>query len=121
MDNVNPKTRITPAQTLKNIEAYHAFTTMSDYKANNPDHDREVVDAAYAKLRAAEQNAVVTQAAAAAGVDALIAARREFHGSILGVKSEAIALYGPNSDQVAALGLKKKSEQAKKKVRKPKE
>ena len=114
MDNVNPKTRVSAAQTLKNIEAYHAFSAMTDYRANNPDNSRESVDAAYAELRAAVRHAIVTQAAAAAGVDLLIAARRKLHNSMLGVKFEARALYGPNSDQVAALGLKKKLEQSKK-------
>lgn len=49
---------------------------------------------------------------AAAGMDALIAARRGMHGVILGVKNEAKAYYGPSSDQIAALGLKKKSERS---------
>ena len=40
-------------------------------------------------------------------------AERLLHDVILGVKNEARALYGPSSDQVAALGLKKKSEQSK--------
>jgi len=33
-----------------------------------------------------------------------------FHDTILGVKDQVIAQYGPNSDEVASLGLKKKSE-----------
>lgn len=63
-------------------------------------------------LREAERNAVATQIATAAGMDALIAALRDVHGVILGVKNEAKAFYGPSSDQVAALGLKKESEQS---------
>ena len=74
---------------------------------------RYSADLAYTALRNAEQHAVATQTAADAAADALIAARRKFHNVILGVKNEARALYGPSSDEVAALGLKKKSEQAK--------
>ena len=33
-----------------------------------------------------------------------------FHRIILGVKDEATVIYGADSDQIAALGLKKKSE-----------
>ena len=58
--------------------------------------------------------ATVRACRAIPGVDLLIAARRKLHNSMLGVKFEARALYGPNSDQVAALGLKKKLEQSKK-------
>lgn len=113
MDNVSETTRVTPKQILKDIESCHAFGTMNDYKANNPANSREAADVAYTALRNAEQHAVAAQTAADAAADALVVARRKFHNVILGVKNEARALYGPSSDEVAALGLKKKSEQAK--------
>lgn len=112
MSNVNEKTRVSPKQILKDIEAYHALCTMTDYKASNPANSREAADSAYKVLREAEQNAVATQIAAAASMEALIVARRGMHGVILGVKNEAKAFYGPSSDQIAALGLKKKSERS---------
>ena len=113
MTNVSENTRVNPKQVQKDIESYHAFGSMTDYRANNTAHSREAADAAYETLRSAEQHAVTTQAAASAAADALTIARRDFHGIILGIKNEARALYGPSSDQVAALGLKKKSEQTK--------
>ena len=112
MSNVDPKTKVTAAQTRKNIAAYHALSTMADYKANNPAHSREAAEAAYQKLIAAERKAIIDRATAAASDDALVDARRGLQDVILGVKLEAKALYGPSSDQVAALGLKKKSEKA---------
>ena len=114
MSNVDPKTKVTAAQTRKNIAAYHALSTMPDYKANNPAHSREAAEAAYQKLLAAERKAIIDKATSAASDDAVVAARRGLQNVILGVKLEAKALYGPSSDQVAALGLKKKSEKARK-------
>lgn len=113
MTNVSENTRVNPKQVQKDIESYHAFGSMTDYRANNTAHSREAADAAYETLRSAEQHAVTTQAAASAAADALTVARRDFHGVVLGIKNEARALYGPSSDQVAALGLKKKSDQTK--------
>ena len=113
MNNVSESTRVSPKQVQKDIESYHALGSMADYHANNAENSREAADTAYQALRDAEQQAVTTQAAASAAADALVVARRNFHGVILGVKNEARALYGPSSDQVAALGLKKKSEQSK--------
>ena len=113
MTNVSESTRVSSKQVLKDIESYHAFATMTDYRANNAANSREADAAAHEILRAAEQHAVTTHAAASAVVDALTIARRDFHGVILGIKNEARALYGPRSDQVAALGLKKKSDQGK--------
>ena len=110
MSNVDPNTKVTAAQTRKNIAAYHALSTMPDYKANNPAHSREAAEAAYQTLIAAERKAIIDKATSAASDDAVVAARRGLQDVILGVKLEAKALYGPSSDQVAALGLKKKSE-----------
>lgn len=39
-----------------------------------------------------------------------LAPQREFHAASHGVRNQAKALFGPNSDQVAAPGLKKKAE-----------
>lgn len=114
MSNVDPNTKVTAAQTRKNVAAYHALSTMPDYKANNPAHSREAAEAAYQTLIAAERKAIIDKATSAASDDAVVAARRGLQDVILGVKLEAKALYGPSSDQVAALGLKKKSEKAKK-------
>lgn len=114
MSNVDPNTKVTAAQTRKNVAAYHALSTMPDYKANNPAHSREAAEAAYQTLIAAERKAIIDKAASAASDDAVVAARRGLQDVILGVKLEAKALYGPSSDQVAALGLKKKSEKARK-------
>ena len=110
MSNVDPNTKVTAAQTRKNVAAYHALSTMPDYKANNPAHSREAAEAAYQTLIAAERKAVIDKATSAASDDAVVSARRGLQDVILGVKLEAKALYGPSSDQVAALGLKKKSE-----------
>mgnify|MGYP000914689630 CR=1 FL=1 len=76
--------------------------------------DYEAAEAAYQTLIAAERKAVIDKATSAASDDAVVSARRGLQDVILGVKLEAKALYGPSSDQVAALGLKKKSEKAKK-------
>ena len=61
-----------------------------------------------------QRKAIIDKATSAASDDAVVSARRGLQDVILGVKLEAKALYGPSSDQVAALGLKKKSEKAKK-------
>ena len=69
MSNVDPKTKVTAAQTRKNIAAYHALTNMPDYKANNPAHSREAAEAAYQTLIAAERKAIIDKATSAASDD----------------------------------------------------
>ena len=70
MSNVDPKTKVTAAQTRKNIAAYQALTNMPDYKANNSAHSREAAEAAYQPLIAAERKAVIDKATSAARADA---------------------------------------------------
>ena len=84
MSNVDPKTKVTAAQTRKNIAAYQALTNMPDYKANNPAHTREAAEAAYQKLIAAERKAIIdkaTSAASDARVDSSEAAAAEASNS----------------------------------------
>ena len=61
-------------------------------------------------MRAAQEAELHAQNALAAARDAAIAAQWDYHNLVLGVKSQVLAQYGPDSDQVAALGLKKKVE-----------
>lgn len=49
------------------------------------------------------------QGAADAARDHAVAAEWEFHNAVLGMKDQVRAQYGSDSDQVQALGLKKKS------------
>jgi len=85
-------------------EAFVAFQAIAGYNPANPAYRLEAV-AAHNELRAQNTLAAARDAAIAA-----IAAQWEFHNLMLGVKDQVIAQYGADSDQVASLGLKKKSE-----------
>ena len=82
-----------PAQILADdIQAYHALATIQGYAPPDPKLSREAVDAARDKLATSEQIA---------------------HGKMLGVKDSVCAQYGDDSNEYAALGMKKKSERKK--------
>ena len=57
----------------------------------------------------AEQNEVYAQHALEAARDAKAAAEWALHDGVLGAKAQVLAQYGPNSDAIQSLGLKKKS------------
>ncbi len=52
--------------------------------------------------------------------DQAVAAERAFHNKILGAKKQVVAQFGVDSDEVQAVGLKKKSEYKRSGGRKPK-
>ena len=100
-----------PAQNLQaDIDTYLALKAINGYKPYDNAYALEAVGALHEQLRIAQEAELHAQNAAAAARDALVAIQWNFHDLILGVKSQVKALYGPDSDEVAALGLKKKSE-----------
>jgi hypothetical protein len=61
-------------------------------------------------MRAAQEAETNAQNALDAARDAVAAAEWDFHNALLGVKDQVIAQFGADSDEIQALGLKKKSE-----------
>ena len=92
------------------IDAYLALKVMPDYRPFNTDFSLPSVTQLHDNLRITQEAELHAQHAHAAARDAAIAAQWAFHDAILGVKNQVKALYGADSDELAALGLKKKSE-----------
>jgi hypothetical protein len=61
-------------------------------------------------MEQAQQAEARAERALAAARAAAQAAEWAFHNSILGVKREIVAQYGPNAEQVRAIGLKRASD-----------
>jgi hypothetical protein len=89
---------------LNNIEA------LSDYQPNNANFTREQLAAIKAELDRAETERIRAKGACQAAVDNYRAATWAFHAAILGAKDQVRAQYGDDSNEVQAVGLKKKSE-----------
>jgi hypothetical protein len=64
-------------------------------------------------MRLAREKELTAENALAAARDASRQAEWRFHNAMLAVKAQVIAQYGVSSDEVQALGLKKKSERRK--------
>lgn len=103
-------TRI-PTQVLQaDNEAYVALKAISDYQSANPDYSLVTVARLHENVQATLEAELHAQNTLAAARDAALASQRAFHEAILGVKNQVKAFYGADSDQLAALGLKKKSD-----------
>ena len=113
MPNINPNTRISADQTQANVEAYLALKKIPDYVPINPEHSVEAATLCYEELLAAEEAIIHADNAAAAARDTLRHARWKLQNVIVGAKGEVKVRYGLDSNEVAALGLKKKSERYK--------
>jgi cell division septation protein DedD len=91
-------------------DALRALRAIGDYQPLNPAYNLEALTAKHESVRRALETELDAQDALAAARDAAVAALWDYHNAILGAKEQAIAQYGSSSDQVASLGLKKKSE-----------
>lgn len=106
----NPNIRIQAQVLQADEDALVALKAIADYKPANPAYSVEALTLKHEAMRAAEEAELHAQNALSAARDAAVAAQWEYHDAVLGIKDQVIAQYGPNSDQVASLGLKKKSE-----------
>lgn len=116
----DPKTkRLKPSALKENIESNDAIDGFEDYDPSNKDFTKKKINASRANM--VERQAKETQSYGIylADRDVSVAAEHEHNDMIRGERTQVKAQYGENSDQVQAVGLKKKSEY-KSKTRKPK-
>lgn len=106
----NEKVRLQPETRQADESAYLALKALAGYSPANPACSLAAVSARYEAMRAAEEVELRAQNALDAARDATVAAQWEHHNLILAVKDQVIAQFGADSDEVASLGLKKKSE-----------
>jgi hypothetical protein len=106
----NQSKRLPPLKFKADEVGFAALQSITGYTPINPSYAIEAVRATHAELqslRSAEAQAV---AAATAARDNTVAKEWEFHNLMLGVKDQIIAQFGKDSNEVQALGLKRKSE-----------
>lgn len=89
-------------------KALGAIRRLSDYQALNPKATIESLNAIAQNLMAAQERKTKADDEAMAARDALHIAEQELHDALLIAKDQVFALYGPDSDAIQSLGLKKK-------------
>lgn len=106
----NQSKRLPPGKIEADESGFAALQTITGYTPINSTYTVNAVMAAHEELQALRK--VEAQAAAAAAVARgdTIAKEWEFHNLMLGVKEQVIAQFGKDSEQLQAIGLKRKSE-----------
>lgn len=103
-------TRVTQRILAKDVTVARAVLGLAGYNPSNSDYTadklKEALDA-FAHASEMEQQAAEALAKAR---EATINVEWQLHELVLGIKRQVIAQYGDDSDEIASLGLKKKSE-----------
>ena len=104
--------RIPPQQIKSDIELIRSLSGINNYTPHNAAYSLEAAMAALSRLNQSETALILAENALAAARSTLISDRNALHQIALGVKDEAMVLFGPDSDQIVALGMKKKSDRS---------
>ena len=107
---MNPNRKLTDDQIEANREALVALRAMANYKPANAAYTVEAMNTREAAMIAAQQEVVRVQNMLAAARDARDAAELLFHHDMSEAKQQVRAQYGMNSDEVQAMGLKKRND-----------
>jgi hypothetical protein len=109
----NETKRISPKVLRADRDALAAIQVMSDYSPPDKRCTLDKLAAQRAVVEVAQAAEVQQRAEADAARDHACAAEWAFHNLMLDAKTQVRAQYGEDSNQLQALGLKKKSERAK--------
>ena len=104
--------RIPPQQIKSDIELIRSLSGINNYTPHNAAYSLEAAMAALSRLNQSETALILAENALAAARSTLLSDRNALHQIALGVKDEAMVLFGPDSDQIVALGMKKKSDRS---------
>ncbi|HEX7955604.1 MAG TPA: hypothetical protein VF508_01590, partial [Pyrinomonadaceae bacterium] len=106
----NESKRMRPALVAEDETTFEALQGIADYAPANQAYAVPLIEAAHAAMVRARAAETQAEGAYAAARDTAVAREWEFHNIMLGAKDQVMALFGRNSNEVQALGLKKASE-----------
>lgn len=111
--------QLKPSILQEDLEAYAGMQGIAGYKPSNASFNAAEGSTLKTNMEASQTKAVQSQAQADADRDKKVADEWAFHDFIRNMRIQVKAQYGEDSDEVAAVGLKKKSEYKSPKAKKP--
>ena len=109
----NPTNRIDLKLLQADIASYQALLTITGYTPTNAAYSTANGTTKYTGMTTKEATETQTKAAADAARDDATSAEWDFHNYVLGMKDQVRAQFGADSNELQAVGLKKKSEHKK--------
>lgn len=106
----NQSRRLKPSVLQAGRDSFAALKSITGYAPANSNYAVAAITTLDGELTAAQSDEVQKLAAAAAARDTATTKEWEYHNAILGAKDQLLAQFGRDSNEVQAVGLKKKSE-----------
>lgn len=108
-----------PAVLQDDVNALSSLKGIGAYNPSNAEFSLNVLQTVYDRMVNLQITFAQKEAEYKAARDEKVLAEWAFHDKILGAKDQVVAQFGSSSNEVQALGLKKKSEYKKPSGRKP--
>lgn len=106
----NETKQLPPSILSEDREVYAALKGIANYAPANEQFTMTAVDASYQQMTAVQEREAQVAAELAAARDNKVAAEWAFHNKMLGCKDQVKAQFGPSSNELQSLKLKKKTE-----------
>src|SRR6476469_4072072 len=106
----NETRRIAPSTLQQDRDAFAALKGVSGYKPANSDYTVGKIQTAQDDLVSKREFETQKEGEWDAARDDAVAAEWAFHNAVLGAKDQVVAQFGADSNELQALGYKKKSE-----------
>ena len=105
--------RLSPDEREADLKAFASLKNLTGYAPPNAAYSVANITTTQTAMSTAQGAENTADDALKTARDNAAAAEYTFHEKILGAKAQVVAQYGPNSNELQSLGLKKKSEYAK--------
>ena len=111
--------RLSPKILQEDIAALDALDAIADYAPSNKEYSQANAKTLITETKASEAKAVQDDAQAKASRDGMVSKQWARHDFVVNMRKQVAAQYGSDSDELAAVGLKKQSEYRSPKPKKP--
>lgn len=101
---------LSPKIVQDDLNGFAALKAIPDYSPNNSAFEVNKLEESYNAMLAKQVDFAQKEASYKSARDEKVLAEWDFHNKILGAKEQVIAQYGKSSNEVQAIGLKKKTE-----------
>jgi hypothetical protein len=106
----NETRRLKPSVLQADRDSFAALKAITGYAPANSGYSIAAIATIDGEVTASQSDEVQKAAAAAGARDTATAKEWQYHNAILGAKDQLMAQFGRDSNEVQAVGLKKKSE-----------
>ncbi|PSR19701.1 hypothetical protein C8255_00425 [filamentous cyanobacterium CCP3] len=111
--------RLAPKRIAQDIQALNSLAVIANYAPMRPEAAYQNLQQAYQTMQQSQHDEAVMEATLKATRDHTRKAEWAFHNAVLAMKQSILAQFGPNSDEIQAIGYTKASKRKRSSRQKP--